>query len=183
MARKRDPSALKIEEIEVTVQGTAPLVILPLGAFKGRQVLEDADEVEHALKLYRRESGELGFPAGGIKRAVMEAIAKLDLDTRRSVESGMHVIGEEATNMVVLEGKHHGEDFDFDFKKPERTVTLKLPVLDKWECKFRVQYMGQTINRKLIEKFLGQAGEEVGLGHRRPDQGTFKVQKIVSVKQ
>jgi hypothetical protein len=182
MAKKRgDSSALPISEVQVTIKGTSPLVLLPLGAFKGQHLTDDQDRVEESLKLYRRHDKRAGFPAGGIKRAVQESMKGLDLETRRSVESGMHIVGEDETNMVVLEGEHHGESFDFDFKKPKRTVTLKLPVLDQWRATFLVQFIGQSISRKHVEKFLGDAGKKVGLGHRRPERGTFEVENIVSV--
>ena len=182
MAKKRgDASALPISEVQVTIKGTSPLVLLPLGAFKGQHLVDDDDKVEESLKLYRRRDGQNGFPAGGVKRAITEAIAKLDLETRRSVDAGLHIIGEDETNMVVLDGDHRGEDYDFDFKRPKRTVTLKLPVLDEWTSTFRVQYLGNTISRKNVERFLWDAGRKVGIGHRRPERGTFEVEKIVSV--
>lgn len=182
MARKRgETSALPISEVQVTIKGTSPLVLLPLGAFKGHHLVDDDDRVEESLKLYRRSDGHSGFPAGGIKRAVTEAIAKLDLETRSSVDAGLHIIGEDETNMVVLDGEHHGEDYDFEFKKPKRTVTLTLPVLDEWTSTFRIQYLEETIGLKNVERFLEGAGQKVGIGHRRPDHGTFEVEKIVSI--
>jgi hypothetical protein len=181
MAGKREsPSGLSIKELEVTVQGTAPLVILPLGCFKDRTIDEDQDEVEQSLKLYRRADGDAGFPAGGIKQAVLEAVRSLDTDTKRNVAAGMHIVGEPETNMVRLEGKPRGEDFDFDFKRPKRVVTITLPVYDKWSCRFNVQYLGSSISRKDIETFFAEAGRRVGLGHRRPERGTFEVKKVVA---
>lgn len=182
MARKRgETSALPVSEVQVTIKGTSPLVLLPLGAFKGQHLIDDDDRVEESLKLYRRSDGHNGFPAGGIKRSVIEAVAKLNLETRRSVDAGFHVIGEDETNMVILDGEHRSEDYDFEFKKPKRAVTLTLPVLDEWTSTFRVQYLAEAIDLKSVESFLVRAGREVGIGHRRPDHGTFEVEKIVSI--
>lgn len=176
-----ETSAPSISELKVTIQGTAPLILLPLGVFKGEQLVDNHNKVEEALKLYRREDEQLGFPAGGLKQAVCEAVAKLDTDTKGSVYSGLHVIGEDETNMIVLEGEHHGEPFDFNFKKPKRTITLTLPVFDEWTATFHVHFMESTISRRNIEQFLRDAGSKVGIGHRRPDKGTFKIKQVVPV--
>lgn len=181
MAKKRvETSALDISEIEVTIKGTAPLVLLPLGVFKGEQLVEHHDKVAESLKLYRRHDEQLGFPSGAFKTAVTVAVSKLDKETKAAVNTGFHVLGEDETNMAVLNGEHHGEDFSFDFKKPKRTVTLTLPVLDEWSATLRVQYMGSIISRKHIEQFLSDAGRTVGIGHRRPKQGTFEISQVVS---
>lgn len=181
MAKKRVAmSALNISEIEVTVQGTAPLVLLPLGVFKGEKLVDHHNKVEEALKLYRRHDGLLGFPAGSFKAALIEAVVKLDKETRAAVDT-IHVIGEDETNMVVLTGEHHGEDFSFDFKKPERTVTLTLPVLDEWSAILRVQYVSSAISRKNLEQFLSDAGVKIGIGHRRPEKGTFRIAQITKI--
>jgi len=172
-------SALSVSEVQVTIKGTAPLVLLPLGVFKGEKLVANHDKVEEALKLYRRHDGLLGFPAGGIKEAVITAVLKLDKETRAAVNSGFHIIGEDETNMVVLSGEYHGEPFDFDFKKPQRTITLTLPVLDQWSATFRVQYLSSSISLKNIEQFFGDAGRKVGIGHRRPVQGTFEITQVL----
>lgn len=180
MAKARgDPSAMQVEEFEVTIEGTSPLVLLPLGFFKNCPDDED-EQVERALDLYRREDGKPGFPAGGLKDAVLESCKKLDVDTRRRVASGFHIVGEDATNRVLLHGDSEGVDFDFNFKKPKRTVTRTLPQLDTWTCVFPVHLMTGNLGSKEFKKFLGVAGEKVGIGHRRPEMGTFKVTNIVS---
>lgn len=182
MVRNReDPSAIPITEVDVTIRGTSPLVLLPLGVFKGQRLTEDVDRVDEARKLYRRCDGRDGFPAGGIKRSVLEGVHGLDSDTRQAVSAGMHILGEDETNMVALDGKYRGEVFDFVFKKPQRVVKMTLPVLDEWEAVFRIQYAEETISRESIKAFLGEAGKKIGIGHRRPQQGTFEVKKIVSV--
>ena len=180
MAKARgDPSAMQVEEFEVTIEGTSPLVLLPLGFFK--DCPEDEDEqLERALDLYRREDGEPGFPAGGLKDAVMESCKKLDIDTRRRVAAGFHIVGEDATNRILLHGKPEGVEFDFNFKKPPRTVTRTLPQLFDWSCVVPVHLMTESLDAKEFKKLLGVAGEKVGIGHRRPEMGTFKVTNIVS---
>jgi len=182
MAKRREGPArgLPIQELEVTVAGTAPLVLLPLGCFKDRTIDEDQDEVENSLSLYRRHDGAAGFPAGGIKTAVLEAAKGLDADTRRHLAAGMHIVGEPETNLVRLKGTPRGEEFDFDFKRPKRTVTITLPVYDRWSCRFNVQFLDSSISRRDIEKFLAAAGKTVGIGHRRPEQGTFEVKRVAA---
>lgn len=182
MATKKrvEMSALDISELEVTVQGTAPLVLLPLGVFKGEKLVDNHDKFAEALKLYLRHDGRPGLPAGAFKEAVITAVTKLDKETRAAVDT-IHVIGEDETNMVVLEGEPHGESFDFNFKKPKRTITLTLPVLDSWTATFRVHFMTSIISRKNVERFLNEAGRKVGIGHRRPEKGTFKIKQVVKV--
>lgn len=179
--KRMEMSALNTSELDVTVQGTAPLVLLPLGVFKGEQLIDNHDKFAEALKLYLRHDGKPGLPAGALKQCICEAVAKLDKDTRNAVDSGFHVIGEDETNMVALEGEPHGEDFVFSFKKPKRVITLTLPVLDSWTATFRVHFMTSIISRKNVERFLSDAGRKVGVGHRRPSKGTFKIKKVVPV--
>mgnify|MGYP001818260833 CR=1 FL=1 len=166
---------LDISEIEVTITGTKPLVLLPLGTFKGEKLVDNHDKVAESLKLYRRHDGQLGFPAGAFKEAVITAVANLDKETKAAVATGFHVFGEEETNMVALSGEHHGESFSFDFKKPKRTITLTLPVLNEWSAILHVQFVASVISGKNILKFLDDAGRRVGVGHRRPDKGTFEI--------
>jgi hypothetical protein len=170
---------MQVEEFEVTIEGTSPLVLLPLGFFKDCPDDEDG-QLERALDLYRREDGNPGFPAGGLKDAILEGCKKLDADTRYRVASGFHIVGENATNRVLLNGDSEGVDFDFNFKRPKRTVTRTLPQLDKWTCVFPVQLVTGSLDSKEFNEFLGVAGEKIGIGHRRPEMGTFKVTNIVS---
>jgi hypothetical protein len=181
MARNRgDPPDLEVQEVEVVVEGTSPLVCIPLGCFK--QLPEDADEqVEQALELYRREDGEPGFPAGAFKKAVMAACKDLDLDTRRAVAAGFHVVGEAGTNLVPLtvgKGDPSMEEYEFTFKRPKREVTRALPVFNDWRAALLVQFMPKMVPAKRLREFLDLAGAKVGIGHDRPESGTFQVKQF-----
>jgi hypothetical protein len=181
MARNRDgPPDLEVREVEVVVEGTAPLVCIPLGCFK--QLSEEADEqLEQALQLYRREDGEPGYPAGAFKRAVMEACQAFDKDTRTAVAAGFHVIGEPGSNMVRLSGGKDDpsmEEYEFTFKRPKREVSRALPVFNDWQAVLSVQFMPKMVPAKRLREFLDLAGEKVGIGHDRPESGTFQVKKF-----
>jgi hypothetical protein len=172
-----DPPDLEVREAEVVLEGTAPLVCIPLGCFK--QLPEEADEqVEKALELYRREDGEPGFPAGAFKKAVMDACKAFDKDTRTAVAAGFHVIGEPGSNMIRISGGKSDpsmEEYEFTFKRPKREVSRALPVFNKWQAVLAVQFMPKMVPAKRLEEFLNLAGAEIGIGHDRPDSGTFKV--------
>jgi hypothetical protein len=173
--------SLDVSEADVMIRGTAPLVLLPLGVFKGEKLVDSHDKVDESLKLYRRHDGKTGFPAGAFKQAVYEAVSSFDEETKDAVYSGFHVIGEDETNMVILSGKNHGEGFIFDFKKPKRTVLITLPVLNEWSSVLRIQYLKDSISLGKIKRFLGEAGRGIGVGHRRPEKGTFEISKVLSI--
>jgi hypothetical protein len=178
MTRSRgDPPDLEVQEAAVTLEGTAPLVCIPLGCFK--QLPEDADaQVEQALDHYRRDDGEQGFPAGAFKKAVMDACRDFDKDTRKAVAAGFHVMGEMGTNLVTLRGGTEDpsmEEYEFTFKRPKREVGRALPVFNDWSAELTVQFMPKLVPAKRLREFLDLAGEKIGIGHDRPDSGTFKV--------
>jgi hypothetical protein len=140
---------------------------------------EEADEqVEQALDLYRREDGRQGFPAGAFKKAVMDACREFDKDTRKAVAAGFHVMGEMGTNLVALRGGRDDpsmEEYDFIFKRPKREVSRTLPVFNDWSAELTVQFMPKLVPAVRLREFFDLAGEKIGIGHDRPDSGTFKV--------
>lgn len=136
--------------------------------------------MEHALSLARLQDGRVGLPAGAVKKSVLESTKGLDTDTRNRVMSCFHVLGEQERNFVPLTGEPKEADFDFEFKKPKRTLTMTLPQFDEWSCTFDVQLASGSLSQKDLKKFLNKAGAEIGIGHRRPEMGMFEVVKMVS---
>jgi hypothetical protein len=165
------------ENHEVTIKGTSPLVLLPLGVFSDRPDSEQA-QYERALFLYRREDGEMGFPAGGISSAVIESCKDLDKTQKVRVVGGFHVIGEEETNLVRVIGQPRMETFGFKFKKPLlRELLMPLPKFDEWRIVFQVQ-IHEDLKLDEFKAVLEDAGKNIGIGHRRPEMGKFEVEKI-----
>jgi hypothetical protein len=182
MAKARvDPYALKVDEYEVTIEGTAPIVLLPLGFFKDCPEDEDG-QLQRALELYCRDDGEPGFPAGAIKESVIQSLKGVETKARQRIVGGFHVIGEEATNKIRLLGDPQKANFEFNFKKPERVVTKTLPQIDEWSCVFTAQVVRPQMTKKSLTDALNKAGEKVGIGHRRPEMGTFSVKTVKKIK-
>lgn len=169
---------MNVENHEVTIRGASPIILLPLGTFSDRPETEEL-QYERALKFYRRNDGEGGFPAGGIKNAVQEVCSGFNAETKARIIGGFHVVGEAETNMVKLIGKPKMEKFDFQFKKPARTITLPLPRIEEWYCIFPLQILSDLMKRDEFKLLLEDAGRRIGIGHRRPEMGRFEVAKIV----
>ena len=164
------------KEYEVTLKGTSPLVLLPLGVFSDRHDSEQS-KYELALFLYRREDGEMGFPAGGIASALIESCKGCDKSYKSRVMGGFHVVGEEETNLVKVIGQPQMENFDFKFKKPPRDFLMPLPKFDEWQIVFDVQ-IHEDLKLDEFKTALEEAGKNIGIGHRRPEMGKFEIEKI-----
>ena len=165
----------KIETIEVIIVGTKPLITIPLGCFKNQP--EDAiDQLDQALELYELGGMQNGFPAGGIKRAMLAACKDYDKDVRNRI-AGAVIMGDPMTNLVPLEGESEGEEFEFTFKRPKREVKRTLPIFKKWSISFEVLFNSRDLSQRELLEILGIAGTTIGLGHNRPDNGTFAIAK------
>ena len=42
--------------------------------------------------------------------------------------------------------------------------------------------MTSSLGLRDFKKYLGIAGEKIGIGHRRPDMGTFRVETVSKVE-
>jgi hypothetical protein len=174
MSKQSRISKPTIERIEVTIVGTKPLVTVPLGVFKDQPEGATA-QLEQALELYRIPDGGHGFPAGGIKRALLAGMPD-DKEAKTRIATAV-IMGDPIKNLVPLEGEPGEEEFEFAFKRPKREVSRTLPVFKKWSSTFEMHFDSNVVKTREILEALGRGGASVGIGHDRPNYGTFAVAK------
>lgn len=119
------------------------------------------------------------FPAGGLKQSLISAAGKIPAITKASVKTGLII------EPCFLPLNYSYVIFRQDtIEKPRSTRKLCWWEFWGWSIDFRLQYFHSMSDSKL-ESLLVTSGDDVGLGHKRPQKrgeyGRFKISEFKEI--
>lgn len=170
-----------IQTLEVLIKGETPLIyhkwtekakkmILAKQqkkASKGREIRNPKKEYEDSF--YYNEGGDIAFPAGSIKKAIVGAARSLDDVPMTAIRGAIFVKGDDDGLIKV------------DYKKKEMredmvrigrgTADLRYRgQLKDWKMRFNIEYNGNVFSAEQVMNLLETAGFSQGLGEWRPER-------------
>jgi hypothetical protein len=194
--------APNFQTLEVTIEGTAPLMIhrfsqKMMGAIKEKQTAKDQVSRKRAPKDYVAEfngaryvsrQGWDGFYAGSIRNAMIGAIRHVDGLQMTRAKGLLFVEAEgfdkfDGTPLVRILGTKPAHD-----TRPVRLESgvadlRNRPRYDAWSAKLRIRFDADHISASDVVNLLARAGAQVGICEGRPGApnsngigfGTFEV--------
>lgn len=182
---------LELGEFTVTIRGLTPLLVnkildKDLDAMEGKQMGERSKgkaprepEVEARGHLHIMEDGAHGFPAIGIKKAMVRAAKSTDM-AMTDANNALQVIGD-AEGLLAIRSDEPIMRRDF-IKLQGRTGSLAYrPMFKEWEIDVFIRYNRRFVTAEQIINLLALAGFSPGIGAWRPECsgtfGTFEVKR------
>lgn len=185
---------LKIETVDIPIVGTAELIVHAWGEKAKRQMLEKQmnpgtrpkkepkDPVaDYEASFYRLEDGSPGFPATGLKKAIVGACRLFDGLPMTQARIAIRVLGEGQLQLVRIQGEPYMR---------EDMVRLETGVADlryragfpEWEALLRIKFNAALLSLNSLVNLVDGAGQG-GIGEWRPEKspsgsfGTFEVKR------
>jgi len=168
---------LKKENITVKIVGVTPLlmekmpvkVIDDIDKKKSRQMVEKdsrSEEDKIPEKIHYTEDGNVGFPASGFMKGMVEVAPYLEgLDKKRvrgSVRINGNIIPINFENQTV--NKAYGKTSGIS-KSPR---PIMRPEFRGWTCELNITYNAANISLEQIVNLINYAGFHMGVGGWRP---------------
>ena len=187
---------LKRETAIVPIVGTSPLVVHAwskkaredvvgphVGNARPRKELRDP-QAEYLDSLYHLDGDRTGFPASGIKAAIVTAARLFDGISMTTLKPAIHVSGEGPQQLIPIEGEHRlREDLVRIGGKGQGTGTATTRWRGEyveWKMLVEVTYLSALLDLNSLVNLVDGAGVG-GIGEWRPEKsptgslGTFKV--------
>lgn len=201
---------LKIELMEVTLIGDAPLIVHAWSAKAKREMLDKQMKKAKGAKaakdpkedfnasLYRLPDGGHGFPSVAFKAAAVTAATSVAGITKIAARQAFQIVGEDIDvhgayegtvirqNLVRIEGS--------DARMREDMVRIAMGTADiryrgeywPWHAKILVRFNANVLSPEQILNLLNTAGFAVGVGEWRSDRdgqaGAFHVATEAEIK-
>lgn len=194
------------ETIVVTITGETPLIVhrfsekakrIMLEAMQGRKnPKEPKDPVaEFEAAAYRFEDGGYGFPAIGVKAAMVSAgrfYKGVTMVALRQAIFVKGVIGVDGQQLIRIIGGTPEMGEEPEMREDVVRVGMSgtdlryRPTWKEWSAEVEISYFTGMLDRTAILALLDAAGTGVGIGEWRPerngDNGTFRVDDTVDIK-
>ena len=178
------------QEITVSIKGITPLLMEKMSEDvvdaidkkkSDKIVIKDRREESEKVgeKIHHTEDGNIGFPAAGFARGMVEVAPYLEGLDKKLVRGSIRVMGniipitydEQTTNTTY--GKQSGIS-----KAPRRIIR---PEFKGWSCKLNIRYNASTISAEQIVNLLNYAGFHMGIGAWRPAcSGSYGQYRVVN---
>lgn len=144
-----------------------------------KKVLKHNPEEEFRESVYRLPSGPtlLGFPAGGVKKAMSTAALETPGVTKTSVNRLVYIPQE----MISVWGKPYLRADVVRSADMAKTPDIRTRAfLPEWAAEVKIAYIGETLSLHSVISLLANAGVVCGLGDFRQEKGagsfgTFEV--------
>lgn len=182
---------LKKEQITVKIKGVTPLLIDKMDmnvveaynkkrAHKMTEKDTRLEEEKVKDKLHFTDDGNIGFPAAGFAKGMIEVAPYIDGLDKKLVRGSIRVLG----NIIPIDFKTQvintawGRQSGIS-KAPRKIVR---PELRDWKCKLEIIYNSSNISAEQIINLLNWAGFQQGIGGWRPEKGGSYGQYEVDAK-
>lgn len=203
-----DLKPIQIKEVEVTIEGTSPLIVNNFNEKSRQQILdtqmkkakkekeprnpiEDGmracywltpipeEFTEESFEKALKEGARFGFPAKGIKASIVSGAYRNKLTTDKVSLYGAFLIPEE-----LIEIKFENMKIREDYVRIAHggTDVRFRPEFDNWTMTFKMQYNENAYSLEQIINFIDLGGFSCGLGEMRTEKGgnngSYKVKEI-----
>lgn len=178
---------MEIKELNYTIQGLTPLLMhnprsLMMASGNGhgpkkQKVLPSAEE-EAETGAYRNAEGILGFPAIGVRNAMITAAGAFKHKTRSWKGFVTHVQIKPDDLLLLHNEKGPVTDFEIDVRrcviKGRGSIVRARPLIQSWQASFAfvvdTSMLPTDEPHELIKTFLLEAGSRIGIGDYRPEK-------------
>lgn len=188
---------IKIKEVEITIEGTSPLIVNNFSEKSKQQILdtqmkkvkkekeprnpmEDGmralywltpipeEFTEESFEKALKEGARFGFPAKGIKASIVSGAYRNKLTPDKVSLQGAFLIPEE-----LIEIKYDNIRIRDDYVRIAHggTDVRFRPEFTGWSMTFKMQYNENTYSLEQILNFINIGGFSCGLGEMRTEKG------------
>lgn len=152
---------------------------------RNREVRDPHQEFLDAT--YRCEDGRYGFPAGGIKAALIEAAHKdIGLEKKLLRKSLFVRPDDKVNNLIAMETEEPIMREDVVRIGQSQTDIRYRPEFLDWAMTLKLEFDSQALSQENILNLIERAGFGVGLGEWRPEKdgeyGRFSVDREFAVE-
>lgn len=185
---------LKLEMMEVTLIGDAPLVVHAWGLKAKGEMLSKQLKLARGAKeaknpqadfeasMYRLADGGFGFPSIAFKNAAVTAGTSVAGLTKIAARQAFHILGEDADIVGAFEGSKSRTNLarieGCEPQMREDMVRVGMGTADlryraefpKWFTRILVRYNANVLSPAQILNLLNTAGFAVGIGEWRPEK-------------
>lgn len=181
---------IKIKPIEVRtmnlkIVGTTPMLqekmsekireqLKNLVTGKGKEKNKNRDlELEVKEKIHKDSKGNIGFPASGFKKAMVEAAPYLDGMDKKKAKGSFFIIGNLENDLVAIKSKKYvinkAVGRDSGINRAPREIWR--PEFRDWSCVLNIKYNAMQITPDQIVELAKLAGFHIGVGSWNPQHG------------
>lgn len=166
-------------QLKVPIRGTSPLLMEKMDmavvqkynkkkALKMTKTDTRLEEEKVPDKIHHTENGNVGFPASGFMKGMIESAPNLGLykkDVRGSVRIAGNIIPIDFKKQVVNEawGRQSGIS-----KAP---MLIVRPEFREWSCELDITFDASVVSTEQIVNLINSAGFHQGIGSWRPEKG------------
>jgi hypothetical protein len=193
---------LHIQRIVIPIKGTQPLITNKFsdeaaeklaGSQTGPQIkaaktprLPEAEFLAARYVLSADPSGAqdldiCGFPAAGLKKAMVAAAMRVTEAKGTWVRAILNVEGENGTGLVAIEAGPPKQQTDHVVQAGRGNLRYR-PVFWPWSMNVAVTFNTDQIKAQDVVNLVQQAGFSIGIGDWRPEKngqyGTFEVDSV-----
>ncbi len=174
--------AVQLGRLTVTLEGMTPLIVNRFSEAKLREMEEKQQKAAKVAKkprnpdeefraaLYEIEAGRYGFPAAGVKKALVSAGGRFADETMTVLRGVLSIVGD----LLEIRGSEPVMRRDMVVLKGGVTSIAYRPQFTDWEMDVPVLYNQNMITREQVLNLFNIAGFAVGLGAWRPEcKGNF----------
>jgi len=173
---------IKIASMDLCVQGTTPLLMekmsegirqqlvnLVTGQGKEKKKARDLNQ-EVKDKIHKDDKGNVGFPASGFKKAMVESSVYLDGANKKLSKGSFFVIGSLQGDLVPIKFKkmvvNKAVGRDSGINRAPREIWR--PEFQDWSANLRIKYNASQISPQQIVEIAKLAGFHIGIGSWSP---------------
>jgi len=170
-----------IKTLEVTIKGKTALIYHKWSqkakdmilskqqkkASKGREIRNPKQEYKDSF--YYNEKGDIAFPAGSIKKAIVGAARSVDDVAMTQIRGAIFVLGDD-DNLINVDYKK--KEMREDMVRIGRgSADLRYRgQLKGWSMKLKIEFNANVFSAEQVMNLLETAGFSQGLGEWRPER-------------
>lgn len=167
---------IKIETLTLMLVGDSPLIVHAWSEKAKRQMLDKQmkkaaqakeakdPEADYEACFYRTETGGYGFPAIGVKSAMVSACRFLDMKMTEA-RGAFHIDGE----MLPLIGTPRPREDMVRVGMGTADIRYR-PEFPEWKMPVSVKYNASVVSPEQVANLLNTAGFAIGIGEWRPER-------------
>jgi hypothetical protein len=179
-SQKIELPALRIETLTLLLVGDSPLIVHAWSEKAKRQMLDKQmkragaakeakdPEADYEACFYRTETGAYGFPAIGVKAAMVGACRFVDMKMTEA-RGAFHI---DCEMLTVIGEPRPREDM---VRVGMGTADIRYrPEFPDWRIPVAIKFNSSVISAEQIANLLNTAGFAIGIGEWRPERnGSF----------
>jgi len=171
-----------IETVDIAVSGVSPLIMHKFSE-KSRKQIEDKQqkkattgkearnpEEEYLAAIHLTTGGKPGFPASGVKKALVRA-AKYNNLVMKDIQCNLFVEpNDPETDLIEISGKHSMRTDHVGLSNGNTDIRYR-PEFKQWKATLTISYNKAIVSLDQVMTMVEAAGYGVGIGDWRPERG------------